>query len=98
MLQVSDTTYSWSFLTVSATKAAVSQFAKCLAHEWKQFARVNTVSPGYMDTDMGIAAAEAKWGSEAIAAIKKQAYTNTALGRDGDPRELKGASPIPRLS
>lgn len=45
-----------------------------------------------MDTDMGIAAAEAKWGSEAIAAIKKQAYTNTAAGRDGDPRELKGVS------
>lgn len=41
---------------------------------------------------MGIAAAEAKWGSEAIAAIKKQAYNNTAAGRDGDPRELKGVS------
>jgi len=51
-----------------------------------------------MDTDMGIAAAEAKWGSEAIAAIKRQAYTNTALGRDGDPRELKGVSYIPPSS
>lgn len=35
----------------NASKAAVSQLAKCLAVEWINFARVNIVSPGFIATD-----------------------------------------------
>jgi sorbose reductase len=36
----------------NASKAAVIQLAKSLAVEWIDFARVNTLSPGYIETDM----------------------------------------------
>lgn len=35
----------------NASKAAVSQLAKCLAVEWVDFARVNIISPGFIATD-----------------------------------------------
>lgn len=35
----------------NASKAAVVHLAKCLAVEWTDFARVNCVSPGFIDTD-----------------------------------------------
>lgn len=36
----------------NASKAALVRLAKCLAVEWVDFARVNCVSPGYIQTDM----------------------------------------------
>lgn len=59
--------------------AAVIHFSKSLAVEWKDFARVNTVSPGFFDTNMG-----------ASSDVLKVAYEMAVLGRQGDPRELKG--------
>lgn len=35
----------------NSSKAAVAQLGKCLAIEWAAFARVNMVSPGYIDTE-----------------------------------------------
>jgi sorbose reductase len=65
----------------NATKAAVIHFCKSLAVEWKDFARVNVVSPGFFDTSMG-----------AGAEVLKVAHEMAILGRQGDPRELKGVS------
>jgi sorbose reductase len=64
----------------NATKAGVTHFCKSLAVEWKDFARVNVVSPGFFDTGMGAANEE----------IQKIAYEFAVLGRQGDPKELKG--------
>lgn len=61
---------------------AVTHFCKSLAVEWKDFARVNVVSPGFFDTGMGAATEE----------IQKIAYEFAALGRQGNPKELKGVS------
>ncbi|KAG7806803.1 hypothetical protein KL921_004597 [Ogataea angusta] len=36
----------------NASKAGLVRLATCLAVEWIDFARVNCVSPGYIDTDM----------------------------------------------
>ena len=36
----------------NASKAAVVQLARCLAVEWADFARVNCISPGFIETDM----------------------------------------------
>lgn len=36
----------------NASKAGVVRLAKCLSVEWVDFARVNCVSPGYIDTEM----------------------------------------------
>ncbi|KAF1923528.1 NAD(P)-binding protein [Didymella exigua CBS 183.55] len=36
----------------NASKAAVVHLAKCLAVEWSEFARVNCISPGFIDTEM----------------------------------------------
>ena len=35
----------------NASKAAVVHLAKCLAVEWVDFARVNCISPGFIETD-----------------------------------------------
>lgn len=35
----------------NASKAAVVHLAKCLAVEWTEFARVNCISPGFIDTE-----------------------------------------------
>jgi sorbose reductase len=58
----------------------VTHFCKSLAVEWKNFARVNVVSPGFFDTGMGAASGP----------IRKVAQEFAVLGRQGDPRELKG--------
>ncbi|KIX05954.1 uncharacterized protein Z518_03928 [Rhinocladiella mackenziei CBS 650.93] len=39
-------------ITYNTTKAAVTHLGKSLACEWREFCRVNTISPGYIDTDM----------------------------------------------
>lgn len=65
----------------NASKAAVTHLVKSLAVEWGGFARVNSVSPGYTDTEITNVEEEIidKWNSL------------TPMGRNADPRELVGA-------
>ncbi|THW22132.1 putative NADP-dependent mannitol dehydrogenase [Aureobasidium pullulans] len=63
----------------NTTKAAVNHLGKSLAREWRDFARVNIVSPGFFDTKMG-----------ASPLCINEAYRMTPLGRMGNVREIKG--------
>ncbi|KAH7029495.1 uncharacterized protein B0I36DRAFT_291226 [Microdochium trichocladiopsis] len=63
----------------NGTKAFVTQFGKSLAREWRDFARVNIVSPGFFDTKMG-----------AGPAALNEAYRLAVLGRQGHVKEIKG--------
>ncbi|KAF3071870.1 putative NADP-dependent mannitol dehydrogenase [Trichoderma lentiforme] len=62
----------------NATKAFVTHFGKSLAREWREFARVNIVSPGFFDTKMG-----------ANPLAINEAYRMAALGRQGHVKEIK---------
>lgn len=63
----------------NGSKAFVSHLGKSLAREWRDFARVNVVSPGFFDTKMG---AGPKVITEGLRMIP--------LGRQGDVKEIKG--------
>lgn len=63
----------------NSTKAFVTHFGKSLAREWREFARVNIVSPGFFDTKMG-----------ANPATINEAYRMAVLGRQGHVKEIKG--------
>ncbi|KAI0423462.1 putative short-chain dehydrogenase [Xylaria sp. FL1042] len=63
----------------NATKAFVTHFGKSLAREWRDFARVNIVSPGFFDTKMG-----------ASPLVVNEAYRMAVLGRQGHVKEIKG--------
>ncbi|KAK9800141.1 hypothetical protein AB5N19_10245 [Seiridium cardinale] len=63
----------------NATKAFVTHFGKSLAREWREFARVNIVSPGFFDTKMG-----------ANDIALNEAYRMAVLGRQGHVKEIKG--------
>ncbi|KAK7431019.1 hypothetical protein QQZ08_002549 [Neonectria magnoliae] len=63
----------------NASKAFVTHFGKSLAREWRDFARVNIVSPGFFDTKMGA-------GPQAL----NEAYRMAVLGRQGHVKEIKG--------
>ncbi|KAL4763032.1 uncharacterized protein BDW70DRAFT_132770 [Aspergillus foveolatus] len=63
----------------NATKAFVTHFGKSLAREWREFARVNIVSPGFFDTKMG-----------ASPETVNEAYRMAVLGRQGSTKEIKG--------
>lgn len=63
----------------NGTKAFLVQFGKSLAREWREFARVNIVSPGFFDTKMGA-------GPSAL----NEAYRMAPLGRQGHTKEIKG--------
>lgn len=66
----------------NAAKAGVLHLGKSLAVEWAPFARVNTVSPGYIATEL----------SDFIPTDQKNVwYSVTPKGRQGLPRELAGA-------
>ncbi|GAA5905575.1 hypothetical protein JCM5296_003107 [Sporobolomyces johnsonii] len=64
----------------NASKAGVLHFCKSAARDWRMFARVNTISPGFFETPMGAA-------PEVLSTVHRQAV----LGRQGDVKELKGA-------
>lgn len=66
----------------NVAKAGCIHMAKSLANEWRDFARVNSISPGYIDT-----------GLSDFVDQKTQALWKSMipLGRDGDAKELKGA-------
>jgi short-subunit dehydrogenase len=66
------------------SKSALLTLKNCLAAEWAKYGiRVNSISPGYMDTILnegdGIAEARKLWASR------------NPLGRMGTPSELTGA-------
>lgn len=66
----------------NAAKAGVLHLGKSLAVEWAGFARVNTVSPGYIATELSDFVPDD---------IKNKWYSVTPKGRQGLPRELCGA-------
>ena len=63
----------------NATKACVTHLGKSLAREWRHFARVNVISPGFFETKMG---AEPR--------VLNEAHRMSVLGRQGQVKELKG--------
>lgn len=63
----------------NSTKAAVTHLGKSLAREWREFARVNIVSPGFFETKMG-----------ASPRVINEGYRMTPLGRQGHVKEIKG--------
>ena len=63
----------------NASKAAITHLGKSLAREWKDFARVNIVSPGLFQTKM---VGQSVFLNEAI--------RMTPLGRSGLVKEIKG--------
>lgn len=66
----------------NATKAALIQIAKSLAMEWVGFARVNTISPGYIKTEIS---------SHLPYEVKSKWWPLIPMGREGLPQELVGA-------
>lgn len=66
----------------NGAKAAVRHFCASLAVEWAGFARVNTISPGYIATEISDFVdtnTKAKW------------WQATPMGREGEAQELVGA-------
>ncbi|KAJ6118404.1 L-xylulose reductase [Penicillium samsonianum] len=70
------------FASYNVAKAGCVHLAKILANEWRGFARVNSISPGYIDTGLagGI-------GDDLLDAWNSM----IPMGRQADPKELKGA-------
>ncbi|GFF26003.1 sorbose reductase homolog SOU2 [Aspergillus udagawae] len=66
----------------NASKAAVIHLCKSLAVEWVKFARANTVSPGYIATEIS------NFVPEETKSIWKD---KIPMGREGRAEELKGA-------
>ncbi|KAG0648005.1 putative NADP-dependent mannitol dehydrogenase [Hyphodiscus hymeniophilus] len=67
----------------NASKAAMIHLSRSLATDWTSFnARVNSVSPGYIDTAIS---------GSCPREMKDQWHKLTPMHREGDPRELKGA-------
>ncbi|PLB38858.1 SDR family oxidoreductase [Aspergillus candidus] len=66
----------------NVAKAGCIHMARSLANEWRDFARVNSISPGYIDT-----------GLSDFVDQKTQDLWNSMIpmGRSGDAKELKGA-------
>lgn len=65
----------------NAAKAGIIHLAKSLAVEWADFARVNSVSPGYIDTAIS---------GDCPFEMKETWFNRIPMKRDADPRELKG--------
>ncbi|ERF75862.1 hypothetical protein EPUS_01228 [Endocarpon pusillum Z07020] len=66
----------------NAAKAGVIHLCRSLAVEWVQFARANSVSPGYMATEI----------SDFIPKETKDIWKDKIpMGREGEAHELKGA-------
>ncbi|KAH7156089.1 hypothetical protein EDB81DRAFT_646451 [Dactylonectria macrodidyma] len=66
----------------NVAKAGCIHLAKSLANEWRDFARVNSISPGYIDTGL----------SDFIDAETQELWRSMIpMGRNGDAKELKGA-------
>ncbi|KAK3939548.1 hypothetical protein QBC46DRAFT_409073 [Diplogelasinospora grovesii] len=66
----------------NASKAGVIHLCKSLAIEWVGFARANSVSPGYINTDIS---------QFCSPEIKSVWLDKIPMGREGEVNELKGA-------
>lgn len=66
----------------NASKAALIQLGKSLAIEWVRFARVNTISPGYILTEIA---------KHVPFDVKSKWWPLIPMGREGSPQELVGA-------
>jgi len=66
----------------NVAKAGCIHMTKSLANEWRDFARVNSISPGYIDTGLSDFVAKE---------TQKLWHSMIPLGRDGEAKELKGA-------
>ncbi|XWX00802.1 hypothetical protein V2A60_008823 [Cordyceps javanica] len=76
--------YPQSQAHYNAAKAAVLSMKSSLAAEWGQYGiRVNSISPGYMDTILN--------KGDGLAEHRKAWAERTPWGRMGDPEELTGA-------
>lgn len=68
--------------TYNAAKAGVIHLCRSLAVEWVGFARANSVSPGYMATEI----------SDFVPTVTKNIWKDKIpMGREGEAHELKGA-------
>ncbi|KAL7792072.1 L-xylulose reductase [Trichoderma ceciliae] len=66
----------------NVAKAGCIHLARSLANEWRDFARVNSISPGYIDTGL----------SDFIDPKTQEIWKSMIpMGRNGDAKELKGA-------
>ena len=66
----------------NVAKAGCIHMAKSLANEWREFARVNSISPGYIDTGL----------SDFVPKPTQDLWLSMIpMGRNGDAKELKGA-------
>lgn len=66
----------------NVAKAGCIHMARSLANEWRDFARVNSISPGYIDTGL----------SEFIDQETQQLWNSMIpLGRPAHPKEVKAA-------
>ncbi|KAF2703033.1 mannitol dehydrogenase [Pleomassaria siparia CBS 279.74] len=66
----------------NVAKAGCIHLAKSLANEWRDFARVNSISPGYIDTGLSDFVPQD---------IQKLWHSMIPMGRDAKAKELKGA-------
>lgn len=66
----------------NVAKAGCIHLARSLANEWRDFARVNSVSPGYIDTGLSDFVPQD---------VQKLWHSMIPLGRDAKATELKGA-------
>lgn len=66
----------------NVAKAGTIHMARSLANEWRDFARVNSISPGYIDTGLSDFVPED---------IQNLWLSMIPLGRNGNAKELKGA-------
>ncbi|KAJ5591611.1 uncharacterized protein N7459_001980 [Penicillium hispanicum] len=66
----------------NVAKAGCIHMARSLANEWRDFARVNTISPGYIETGLG---------DFVPAEIQQGWLSMIPMGRQSDPKELKAA-------
>lgn len=75
--------YPQVHVAYGTSKAAVLHMARCLAAEWAIYGiRVNSLSPGYMDTRLN--------ASEDLVDVLPTWYERTPMGRMGDKEELIG--------
>lgn len=66
----------------NVAKAGCIHMARSLANEWRDFARVNSISPGYIDTGL----------SDFVAKDVQDLWKSMIpMGRNGEAKELKGA-------
>ncbi|KAJ4293535.1 hypothetical protein N0V90_008818 [Kalmusia sp. IMI 367209] len=66
----------------NVAKAGCIHMARSLANEWRDFARVNSISPGYIDTGLSDFVPQD---------IQKLWHSMIPMGRDAKAKELKGA-------